>query len=74
MCSAKGVTTPMFSHSKLTKHGYPILSYPNLYHSMVGALQYVTLTRYDITFIVNQACQFMVSPLESHWPAIKRIL
>jgi len=34
---------------------------------MVGALQYVTLTRPEISFAVNQVCQFMAKPLDSHW-------
>jgi len=37
-------------------------------------LQYPTFTRPDITFSVNQACQFMYNPMESHVVAIKSIL
>lgn len=44
------------------------------YMFMVGALQYVTLTKPDIGFSVNKVCQFMASPSESHWSAVKRIL
>jgi histone deacetylase 1/2 len=40
----------------------------------VGALQYVTLTRPEIAFCVNKVCQFLASPLLSHWQAVKRIL
>ena len=29
------------------------------YRSVVGVLQYVTMTRPDIAFAVNKACQFM---------------
>jgi hypothetical protein len=29
---------------------------------MVGALQYLTLTRSDISFLVNKVCQFLHSP------------
>jgi histone deacetylase 1/2 len=47
---------------------------PTLYRSIVGALQYATMTRPDIAFSVNKVCQFMANPLESHWKAVKRIL
>ena len=40
----------------------------------VGALQYLTFTRPDIFFVVNQVCQFMHAPTESHWATVKRIL
>ncbi|KAF7825033.1 Retrovirus-related Pol polyprotein from transposon TNT 1-94 [Senna tora] len=39
-----------------------------------GALQYVTITRPDLSFVVNKVCQFMSKPLEEHWVAVKRIL
>nr|XP_043629864.1 receptor like protein kinase S.2-like [Erigeron canadensis] len=47
---------------------------PVKYRQLVGALQYATLSRLDITFAVNRVCQFMHSPTENHWSAVKRIL
>jgi hypothetical protein len=34
------------------------------YRSIVGGLQYLTLTRPDICFVVNRVCQFLHSPTE----------
>lgn len=47
---------------------------PEQYLSIVGALQYLTFTRPDIAFAVNQCCQFMHNPLDIHVVAVKRIL
>jgi histone deacetylase 1/2 len=44
------------------------------YRSIVGALQYLTLTRPDISFSVNKVCQYLHAPTTSHWTAVKRIL
>ena len=46
---------------------------PSNYRSMVGGLQYLTLSRPDISFAVNQVCQFMHNPRTSHLQVVKRI-
>ena len=50
------------------------LKTPSEYRSIVGALHYLSLTRPDIAFLVNQVCQFMHNPTTIHWAAVKRIL
>ncbi|XP_060171504.1 uncharacterized mitochondrial protein AtMg00810-like [Lycium barbarum] len=47
---------------------------PSLYRSIVGSLQYLTLTRPDIIHAVNLASQFMQNPNSVHLQAVKRIL
>ena len=44
------------------------------YRSLVGGLQYLTITRPDISYAVNRVCQFLHAPRTSHWSAVKRIL
>jgi hypothetical protein len=44
------------------------------YQSVVGGLQYLSLTRPDISFSVNRMCQYMSSPTTVHWVMVKRIL
>lgn len=46
----------------------------SLYQTLVGSLQYLTLTRPEISFSVNVACQHMHAPKLSHFMAAKRIL
>jgi histone deacetylase 1/2 len=44
------------------------------FRSIVGALQYLTLTRPDLAFSVNKICQYLHAPTTEHWTAVKRIL
>lgn len=50
------------------------LSDPSWYRTIVGSLQHLTLTKPEISFAVNVACQHMHDPRESHFVAVKRIL
>ena len=45
-----------------------------LYRCLVGALQYLTITRPDLSLAVNYACQKMQAPTVGHFAALKRIL
>lgn len=64
----------MASTTKLSRFGTDTLQDPHNYISIVGALQYVTLTRPEVVYSVNKVCQFLSAPLESHWRSMKRIL
>ncbi|XP_035539541.1 uncharacterized mitochondrial protein AtMg00810-like [Juglans regia] len=74
MLSANGVTSPMSASTRLSIHDSPTFPDPTLYRSIVGSLQYLSLTRPDIAFSVNKICQFMHNPKHSHWQAVKRLL
>lgn len=74
MDKAKALPTPMVSNSSLSsRQGTPIPN-PQHYRSLVGALQYITITRPDIAFTVNKVSQFSHQPLDTHYKAVKRIL
>lgn len=45
-----------------------------LFRSLVGSLQYLTLTRPEISHAVNSVCQHMHSPSMANFSAVKRIL
>jgi len=63
----------MIVSQHLTTAGNPFHS-PTTYRSLVGALQYLTITRPDITHTVNSVSQFMHAPNDHHFQAVKRIL
>ncbi|XP_016205745.1 uncharacterized protein LOC107646063 [Arachis ipaensis] len=48
------ISTPMITSTKLSAHGSDVFDNPTHYRSIVGALQYVTLTRPDIAYAVNK--------------------
>ena len=70
----KPISSPANAGKKLSLYDGDPLSDPTEFRSVVGALQYLTLTRPDICFAVNQVCQFLHQPTTHHWTAVKRIL
>jgi histone deacetylase 1/2 len=44
------------------------------YQSLVGGLQYLTMTQPDLSFVVNKVCQYLYEPRTPHMSAVKRIL
>ncbi|KAG8499625.1 hypothetical protein CXB51_006222 [Gossypium anomalum] len=75
MLGAAVTPTPMVSMPKLvTSDGNSPLVDAYLYRSVVGMLQYLCITRPDLSFCVNKLSQFMNSPSELHWKAVKRVL
>jgi hypothetical protein len=76
MHKCKPVRTPLVTSEKLSDDSGTTLvdEESNKYRSIVGGLQYLTLTRTDISFVVNRECQFLHSPTDLHMAAVKRIL
>lgn len=66
MTDANLINTPMVNSCKLSKYDTDSIFEPQLYRSVVVALQYVTITRPEIAFSANKVCQFMAHTLETH--------
>lgn len=73
MVGAKPYSSPTSAVRLNATFGEP-LSNPTEFRALVGALQYLTWTRPNISFFVCQLCQFMQSPRTPHLVAAKRIL
>jgi hypothetical protein len=70
----KPCSTPVDTQAKLSAtDGNPMTDATD-YRSLVGALQYLTFTRPDISYAVQQVCLHMHAPREPHLSAVKRIL
>ena len=76
LAHCKPTPTPLSPSEKISAHEGEALGTDDItrYRSIVGALQYLTLTRPDISFSVNKVCQFLHAPTTVHWTAVKRIL
>ncbi|KAB2606303.1 nuclear cap-binding protein subunit 1-like [Pyrus ussuriensis x Pyrus communis] len=72
MEGAKPCCTPLGSQK--LDHSGSLISNPTEYRYLVGGLQYLTWTRPDLVFAVNQLCQFMHAPRDQHFQAAKRVL
>ncbi|PKU66659.1 putative mitochondrial protein [Dendrobium catenatum] len=73
MLNSKSVSTPSCI-KPITESSPEPFSNPKLYRQLIGALQYLTLTRPDLSYAVNRACQQMHQPTTSDFEALKRIL
>jgi histone deacetylase 1/2 len=76
MSNCKPSSTPLPATEKLSRfEGEPLgVDDSTRYKSIVGALQYLTLTRPDLAVAVNKVCQFLHAPTSIHWVSVKRIL
>ncbi|XP_071700314.1 uncharacterized mitochondrial protein AtMg00810-like [Rutidosis leptorrhynchoides] len=66
--------TPVDTNSNLSNSSGTLYSDPTLYRSLAGALQYLTITRPDLSYSVQQICLHMHAPMDIHMLALKRIL
>ena len=74
MSTTKPCSTPFASSSRDSSSNSTLLSDPYIFRSLVGALQYLTFTRPDLSYAINSLCQHMHSPSVAHLVAAKRVL
>ncbi|XP_052300125.1 secreted RxLR effector protein 161-like [Citrus sinensis] len=74
MLGRKDCNTPISVADKLQKDKGRMFEYPSPYRSIVGSLQYLTLTIPDIAFTVNKLSRFLAAPTNLHWQTCKRVL
>jgi hypothetical protein len=74
MTDCKPCSTLVDLRAKLAADSGPPVRDPSQFRSIAGALYYLTFTRPDIAYAVQQVCLHMHDPRESHLTAMKRIL
>ncbi|PNX56796.1 hypothetical protein L195_g058381, partial [Trifolium pratense] len=62
MANTKPASTPLSASVQLLKDSGDLLPSPTEYRTLVGSLQYLSLTRPDIAFSTNKLAQFMQNP------------
>ncbi|GJZ34091.1 ribonuclease H-like domain-containing protein [Tanacetum coccineum] len=73
MLNCNPCRTPIDTEKKLGPEG-SLVTDPTLYRSLVGSLQYLTFTRPDLSYAVQQLCLYMHDPREPHLNAMKCVL
>ncbi|OMO54213.1 Integrase, catalytic core [Corchorus capsularis] len=71
---SKPVPTPILPETSLSKEKGTPLEDATQYRKIIGKLQYLTTTRPDISFTVQQLAQFLDKPTTEHLSAVHRVL
>lgn len=74
MANCRPSPTPVDTKPKLSASNDSPYEDPTKYRSLAGALQYLTFTRPDISYAVQQVCLHMHDPRNEHMNALKCIL
>lgn len=74
MAECHVTSTPVDTKAKLSAIAGTPIADPSAYRSLTGALRYLTLTRPDLAYAVQQACLYMHDRREPHLALVKRIL
>jgi hypothetical protein len=74
MSDCKPCFMPVDTQAKLSEDDGPLIADATSYRSLTGALQYLTFSRPDIAYAVQQVCLHMHTLREPHLIALKRIL
>ncbi|XP_073355215.1 uncharacterized protein [Aegilops tauschii subsp. strangulata] len=71
MDTCKLVATPVDTKAKLPAADGPPVDDPTAYRSLAGALQYLTITRPELAYVVQQVCLHMHDPRAGHLALLK---
>lgn len=74
MDNCNPVATPADTKLKASTNDGKLLADATSFRSIAGALQYLTITRPDISYAVQQVCLHMHAPRDVHQTMLKRIL
>jgi hypothetical protein len=74
MADCRPVSTPVDTRAKLSADAGDPIADASDYRSIVGGLQYLTMTRPDLAYAVQQACLHMHDPRAHHLAMVKCIL
>jgi hypothetical protein len=74
MSDCKLYSTSVDTQAKVSSDTGTHVSDTIAYRSLTGALQYLTFTKPDISYAVQQVCLHMHDPQEPHLMAAKHIL
>lgn len=70
----KPSSVPMEPNQKISQDDGTLLPNGKPYRQLLGKLQYLTITRPDITFAVSKLAQYSSAPTDVHLQAIHKIL
>ena len=59
MAGAKPLASSTMASTKLSNTEKELIYDLSTYRQIIGALQYCTITHPDISYVVNQLCQYM---------------
>jgi hypothetical protein len=74
MVDCKPVLMPVDTQPKVSAESGPPVADPTHFRSLGGALLYLTFTRPNLFYVVQQICLYMHDPREPHLTAMKRTL
>ena len=74
LLSGRPIDVFMDPNKKLLMDDGALFENPGRYRRLVGKLNFLTITRLDIAYVVSVVSQFMGCPRVPHWEAVTRIL
>ncbi|XP_019414584.1 PREDICTED: uncharacterized protein LOC109326349 [Lupinus angustifolius] len=74
MAGAKPTYTPLATSTPLKLQDGSATADAKSFRSIIGALQYLTLSCLDLSFVINKLSQFMHKPTQTHLQQLKCVL